>query len=78
MVTTVKMDCKALGVVGREFTVDHATALLQYQDKRQVRQENRWLLSEGYSYENGVISPTSNRKAKGTSEQSGVARRSEP
>jgi hypothetical protein len=70
MTTIIYLDCKDLGVSEQPFSLAHAEALLQYQDKRGI---SHWAISpdKGYIYKDGVISATGTGKDKKPRERGG-------
>jgi hypothetical protein len=57
MATQVYLDCKSLGIVKQPFGVEHAQALLQYQQQKGFTD---WELTpkQGYSFKDGIITRT--------------------
>ena len=57
MTTEVYMDCKSLGIKAKSFKINHAQALLQYQNKKKFTD---WELTpkKGYQFKDGIICRT--------------------
>lgn len=64
--TVIKLDCEVLSVVGQEFLVDHAEALLQLEASMGI---NNWVITPdtGYIFRNGTIERTDSKADKNTS-----------